>query len=88
MIAKILILLLIELVTASAQVSHSKPFTVVIRNNFDISFLVYRVDDPRNPVFINETKPSSTITFNSLTQTEIAIVSKDSFITIKKRLKE
>jgi hypothetical protein len=79
MIAKILILLLIELVTASAQVSHSKPFTVLIRNNFDISFLVYRVDDPRNPVFINETKPGSTITFNSLTQTEIAIVSKDSF---------
>jgi len=41
--------------------------------------LVYRVDDPRNPVFINETKPSSTINFNSLTQTEIAIVSNDSF---------
>jgi len=54
-----------------------KPFTVVIQNNFNLSGLAFRVDDPEHPVFIGETKPGSTWVFNTFIQTDIVIVSGD-----------
>ena len=76
MIAKIALLLLVGLVSASAQPS-GRPFTVVIQNNFNVSGFAFRVENPLNTVFVGEAKPGSTWVFNTLTQTNMVIVGGD-----------
>jgi len=76
MIAKIALLLLVGLVSASAQPS-GRPFTVIIQNNFNVSGFAFRVENPLNTVFIGEAKPGSTWVVNTLTQTNMVIVGGD-----------
>ena len=51
-----------------------RPFTVVIQNNFNVSYFAFRVERPTNIVFVGALTPGSTLVFDTLTQTNMIIV--------------
>ena len=57
--------------------SSASPFKVVIKNNYNICGLVFRVDDPENTLIIEKVKSGSTWIFDTYTQTKWGIVSGD-----------